>query len=443
MSIVLTSVLIAGVIALWAFVSAYTLKSNRKKIPGQNTTKDQGSKLHLSLFAHEFLGAQTLRDVQAISENYVAQQFNAQKLKFIFVSTSVHFDSFFSSACLDAITLHFKNTPTSIQVSSLADSPQTSLQDCAKALSAIDIDFLVPLFAVNNHMAIIGLRLGRTLNTVEHDKLEGFGFELLLAISNIQLHRKMMRFHSLVKEITNTRKIHLSMVPTELTGELDNFFWCGHIASAYKPGSDFWEVYPIDRGRILICMGEAKSETLAGSMLAAVVKSCCDQVLTTLSMISSPAAVLEILNSSLYRENSTARASCVVLIMDPNENTVTYANASHTAPFNMRKQDGKIEVNQLDSYGPLLGVKKTPGYQDYSSPLLKEDSIIFMSNGLLTPRNKEGEIFGQARLVELLQRQRTTDVEWVSGQIRSEITLHSHDESLRQDQALLIVGYEK
>ena len=83
-----------------------------------------------------------------------------------------------------------------------------------------------------------------------------------------------------------------------------------------------------------------------------------------------------------------------------------------------------------------------PSYEEVTVPMPKEDSLVLMTTGLLAPRNKHSEAFGRDRLLQLLAKQNTTDVDWLLEEIRSAITLHSYDEFLRDDQALLIVGQD-
>ena len=187
-------------------------------------------------------------------------------------------------------------------------------------------------------------------------------------------------------------------------------------------------------------IGDAVGERLAGAMVATVVKSCCDQVLHQLPIAPGPGRLLHMLNASLYRNNSKARASCAVIVMDPSRQELVYANAGHPLPIKLHREKGIMSTTALDVHGPCLGERAEPQFEEDSMALGDEDTLVLVTSGLLKPQDKNHEPFGRERLEKLLRRQATTDAEWIMDEVRSAVTLHSYDDSLRDDQALLIVG---
>ncbi len=314
-------------------------------------------------------------------------------------------------------------------------------QDIRSVFIDVGVDVIMTVTRNDELLAAVGIDFGDQEPALERKgDLELAHLVLSRASANIMLHTKALNLHSFVKSEAEARELSLGMVPTERSGEQGAFRWRGHFAHAYDPSSEFWGVYPLEHERVLVIMGEAKKETLAGAMIAAVVKSCSDQILKELPIAPGPKALLEMLNLSLFRANGEARSSCVAIILDPSRNSLTYACAGHPSPYRVRRDSKRMDVTALDRQGPLLGETASPAYEQHEVSLETADSLVVVSSGLLSPQDRNAEAFGAQRLVEHLSKQVTADVEWLMEEILSAITLHSFDESLREGQALLVVG---
>ncbi len=323
----------------------------------------------------------------------------------------------------------------------IATSTVQLSQGIDKAFDEAGVEVIVSVTRNEQLLVAVGIDFGGQASELElEEDLKLTQLVLSRACANVTLHAKALDLHSFVESEAKARELTLCMVPEDRSGEEGTFRWRGHFAHAYDPASEFWGVYPLEHGRVLVIMGEAKKETLAGAMIAAVVKSCCDQILRELPIAPGPKALLEMLNSSLFRVNGEARSSCVAIILDPSRSSLSYACAGHSSPYRLRRDSKSMEVIALNKQGPVLGETASPAYEQHEVSLETADTLVVVSSGLLSPQNRDAEAFGAERLVKHLTKQTTTDVEWLMDEILSAITLHSFDESLREGQALLVIG---
>lgn len=303
------------------------------------------------------------------------------------------------------------------------------------------VDVLVPLVHNGELLTVLGLTIGREPSDLDRELLRIFRLELTAACANVHLHHEVSHLHSLVDEVNVATGLDLALIPKDMTGRVGKFKWNGHYRSAEQAGSDFWAMYPLSDNRVLIVMGDSVGRRLAGAMVSASVKSCCDQVIEDKGASLTPGDILDILNASLFRATHSALASCCVAILDPQRSQMTYANAGHLQPYRLRKGKDGLTLGVLQGTGPLLGDLMNPEFKVQREQLSNADTVVFLTDGLLAPRNAKGESFGFRRFHQLLKRQTSTDPKAMQDSVLAAIEVHSEDQKLRDDQALLIVKW--
>jgi serine phosphatase RsbU (regulator of sigma subunit) len=134
--------------------------------------------------------------------------------------------------------------------------------------------------------------------------------------------------------------------------------------------------------------------------------------------------------------------SCFAALFDPTRQAVFYSNAGHIPPYRVQPNGEGLAVSVLRGTGPLLGDVSHPGFKVHSSPLEDSDSFLFLTNGLLAPRDRDGKDYGFRRFQALLQRQTSGDPEHLRACILEDLERHSSNKRLIDDQALVIVSCE-
>jgi len=167
------------------------------------------------------------------------------------------------------------------------------------------------------------------------------------------------------------------------------------ITSAYRPaqevGGDFFQVIPLPGDSALIILGDVSGKGLHAAMTVALIVGAIRCIVET---TSEPAPVLAALNRRLHGRLRNGFATCLVLRLDAG-GACTIANAGHPAPF----VDGR-EL-QLASALPL-GILPEAEYEAAEFQLRPGDRLTLFTDGLLEARNGAGELFGFARVAELL-----------------------------------------
>jgi len=152
---------------------------------------------------------------------------------------------------------------------------------------------------------------------------------------------------------------------------------------AQEVGGDFFQVLPADNGSLLIVVGDVSGKGLKAAMTVSAIigalRGC---------TVRSPAQVLAHLNGALCG-HITGFATCSAALLDPN-GKLTIANAGHLSPY---LNGAELAVPP----GLPLGIVEENSYSEISWQLDPNDSLTFVSDGVVEARNVTGELYGFAR----------------------------------------------
>jgi len=89
--------------------------------------------------------------------------------------------------------------------------------------------------------------------------------------------------------------------------------------------------------------------------------------------------------------------TCFYAILDPENGSLSYANAGHDLPYLW--QSGECE--ELRARGMPLGLMPGMSYEEKETTLQADEAALFYSDGLVEAHDPTGEMFGFPRLREL------------------------------------------
>jgi serine phosphatase RsbU (regulator of sigma subunit) len=301
-----------------------------------------------------------------------------------------------------------------------------------------EVDLLIPLVEHGRMLAVVGAQLGRRLTALDRSTLMLFRLEVTAACANVKLHRQAAHVLTLAREFDLASAVKIALVPEESEGSAGPLSWAGHYEAAGQAGSDFWAAYPLTGGRVLFVIGDAVGSGLGGSMIAAVVKSCCD-ALHDARGNPGPARLLSALNSAIYRPASPAHTRCFAALFEPSARRVVYANAGHTLPYRISFGTPQPGLGVLAGAGPLLGDSADPVYRENRSPLAAHESFLLFTDGLVKARNKEGEPFGDRRVQRVLAGVSDGTAREVRESVLTALAAHRDGGALSDDLSLVVV----
>lgn len=177
------------------------------------------------------------------------------------------------------------------------------------------------------------------------------------------------------------------------------------VAAFYQPatqaGGDYYDFFPLPDGRLGILLSDISGHGSPAAVLMAVTHTLAH---TQSRPPSEPADMLRHVNHHLAARYTNGNGRFVTAfygIFDPADRSLHYACAGHEPPRVKRCADGS-PFRLDEAQGLPLGIMDEGDYTTATVALQAGDQIIFYTDGITEARNSAGEMFGAARLDEVL-----------------------------------------
>ena len=187
-------------------------------------------------------------------------------------------------------------------------------------------------------------------------------------------------------ELETAREMQQQLVapPAEIPGF--------RIESAYFParqvGGDFFRVISEGENGVLVVVGDVSGKGLGAAMTVSAVIG----ALRSIPPVS-PAWILNALNSGLAGHLHGGFVTCCAARITQ-DGMVTIANAGHLSPY---RNGTEVAVEA----GLPLGIVPGAEYDEIQFLLGPDESLTFLSDGVVEARNASGELFGFERTLRI------------------------------------------
>jgi PAS domain S-box-containing protein len=212
-----------------------------------------------------------------------------------------------------------------------------------------------------------------------------------LAQENERLYRQQLQ----IAETLQTALLH---IPSQI-GQLR----LGHLyrsaTETARVGGDFYDVYPVRNDTIAVLMGDVSGHGIEAARTATFVK---DVVNAFVHQSLPPPEVLRLTNTLLVERRFEGFVTVFLAIIDGKTGRLTYASAGHPEGL-LRRSSGELEL--LESRSLPLGALADVEWTAQQARLGIDDLLFLYTDGLIEAR-QGAEFFGEARLRDLIERER-------------------------------------
>ncbi len=224
-----------------------------------------------------------------------------------------------------------------------------------------------------------------------------------------------------------------------------------NIAGYYEPasecGGDWWH-YCYVGDKIYMWIGDATGHGAPAALITSAAKSAAT-LIESLSI--SPAQAIELMNKAIYDvSKGRIMMTFVLSSLDVKTGELTYVNASHEAPFLLRKDGGSpIKKKNLillnENNNPRLGQSRDSKYTESKIQLLNQDSFIFYTDGIADIQDQTGKSWGERDFIKNLLESfnGTSDPISFKNEFANRMKSYRQDSALIDDVTFFIVKYGK
>jgi len=151
-------------------------------------------------------------------------------------------------------------------------------------------------------------------------------------------------------------------------------------ATGTNVGGDWYDVIPLDRGRVALIIGDVMGRGLrAAAVMGQLRATARAHVYADLS----PAEVLARVDTELMRLEQEQIATALLALLDPVTGTLTLSSAGHLPPL-VRTDEGNVDFLDVEP-GPPLGTG-AGGYTDLEVTLAHGATVLLYTDGLVEDR---------------------------------------------------------
>lgn len=221
-----------------------------------------------------------------------------------------------------------------------------------------------------------------------------------------------------LEDLEDAVAVQKSLLPDIPPSSVCGLSIAAHTQAAEHVGGDYFDLILLDHKRIGIAIadveGKGVSAALFGNMLRSTVHFLARETPSTASVVGK-------INAILHKEAVASQKlfSLFYAVYDPSVKILSYAGSGHVHPMVLRSREGTVE--RLHSDGMLIGIEPAQRLRERAALLREGDLLLFFTDGVSDRMNESGEVFGDLRLAELLQRSNGKTVEEILQHILDEL----------------------
>ncbi|MBZ5587451.1 MAG: SpoIIE family protein phosphatase [Acidobacteriia bacterium] len=241
----------------------------------------------------------------------------------------------------------------------------------------------------------------------------------------------------MAREMELTREIQESLLPPSELSAGPLSVWA-HFRPATEVGGDYFDLFPLSSGRLMVAVGDVAGHGLHTGLLMAMVKSA---VATLVQEGHTGRLLLERLNHLLLGQSIKHRMVSLALAeIDASRGVVEITSAGHP-PGMLLAGEGDVEELLLSSLP--LGHRWPEPPPSRSRAFGPGSRLLLYSDGLVEARAAGGEPFGYEALRGVLQAHREAPAATLVSAVLAALDRHLNGEPLADDLTLLLAEHRR
>ena len=247
-----------------------------------------------------------------------------------------------------------------------------------------------------------------------------------------QQYQALREKEAMERELTIAREVQRELLPRACP-VMPGLMLSGACRPAIGVGGDYYDYLQFSEDRLGLVIADVAGKGIPAALLMAGLQA---SVRSLAGPAVEPGEVNRRLNGMLYRSTSTSRyATLFFAIYDARRRLLQYSNAGHFPPLHIKA--GSVE--RLTADGIPLGLMEEALYGQGQRELETGDLLAMYTDGIVEAPNPEGVEFGEDRLVEVLRRHETTNLDSLVLVVMDELSRWTHGGAAHDDATLVLV----
>jgi serine phosphatase RsbU (regulator of sigma subunit) len=320
----------------------------------------------------------------------------------------------------------------------LADAvPGLTAADRALLVGRLGVSVIFPLQSRGETVGamLLGDKLtGTDLTSEDATLLTTLAGQMSVSLQNALLVRERVQVVRMEEELRLARQIQRSFLHTEFPPTPRFDIHALNIPSK-EVGGDFYDLVPANDGVFLLAIADVAGKGVPAALLSSMLQA---SLRTQAGSIASVSEILRNINTLVYRATAVHQfATFFIARVERDTLHMTFSNAGHNFPVVIRRD---CEPVFLECGGTVLGIVDGAAYDEERVSLLSGDLIVLYTDGISEAMNRDGELYGDARVYDLVRRlPQSLSAREVTDRILEELRVFLDGEEARDDMTLMVM----
>jgi len=267
-----------------------------------------------------------------------------------------------------------------------------------RALNELHAEVLLPLAGRNRLMGVMVLGPKRSEEPYSPSDLQllaSIGAQAGLGLEVNELAHSLAdeaaRHQRVQREVEIAREVQQRLFPE--IPPVPGLDIAGHCRPALGVGGDYYDVVPLEDGRLAIAIGDVSGKGIAAALLMASLRASLRGIVDAGS--HDLARIVRKLNRLIHEASTANRyATLFFAIYNPAARKLNYVNAGHNPPVVLHGG----EAIRLEACGPVVGLLKDVEYEEACLQLTPGDLFIGYTDGISEAMTTDDEEWGEERM---------------------------------------------
>jgi serine phosphatase RsbU (regulator of sigma subunit) len=237
-----------------------------------------------------------------------------------------------------------------------------------------------------------------------HMETKNYSKLLEQTVRELEASREVIRLKNLDErkkldqELAWAEETQRSLLPHSLP-QFENFRIRAFNHPTRFVGGDFYDFLQLTSGNWVGFLADVSGKGISAALLSSMLLGALS---TEFRYGTQPQEVLNRVNQLLYEKTLPGRFVTLFLFLLNSQGVGQFISAGHNPAYLFRSATGEIE--KLTSDDLILGAFASVSYQSGPFHLRQRDILVVYSDGLTEARNQQNEMFGEERLLKIIQK---------------------------------------
>jgi serine phosphatase RsbU (regulator of sigma subunit) len=268
--------------------------------------------------------------------------------------------------------------------------------------------------------------------------LQSLAAQVASALYRVEEHTRTVAHERVVQELAMAAEIQASFLPATLPA-LDGWRLAATLQPARQTSGDFYDVLELPDGRLGLVIADVTDKGTGAALFMAL-----SRTLIRTYAFEYPEQPEKALYAANKRILSDSRSSMFVTvfygILDPACGTLTYCNAGHNPPYQLRDH---ADPWPLQGTGIPLGIVRGASWRTETVTLAPGETLVLYTDGVTEAQNLAGELFEVERLLAAVGGAGERTAQGVQAAILAAVAQFVGGAPQADDLTLLVVARER